>query len=176
MKTVFYIGMIAIGVFLLNKTTVFFTSLTEPNLIHKNTNIAFSIPLPYLLIMILIPTIIMGGIYLAYRLLDFSRKSTVLAIGLAIGGALSNAIDRIVHGAVLDYIDVKFWPVFNIADIAITVGILLVIFFYDKMKKTCNARGSSRPPAPYNRGRRPPTRHSPQANTGAINKVAKRHH
>ncbi|MBI5152701.1 signal peptidase II [Candidatus Peregrinibacteria bacterium] len=135
MKKVLYIAAIAIVVFLLNKATVFFTSLMEPDLIHKNTNIAFSIPLPALLIMVLIPAIIMFGIYLAYRLLNFSRKSVILAVGLAIGGALSNAIDRIVYGAVLDYIDVKFWPVFNIADIAITVGILLVIFFYDKMRK-----------------------------------------
>ena len=52
-----------------------------------------------------------------------------MGLGLIIGGALGNIIDRLALGEVVDFIDVGFWPVFNIADIAIVagVGIVLVI-------------------------------------------------
>ena len=55
--------------------------------------------------------------------------SRLLALGIAavMGGAVGNLIDRIRVGFVIDYIDVHFWPVFNIADIAITVGAGLLI-------------------------------------------------
>jgi signal peptidase II len=55
-----------------------------------------------------------------------------LALGLQIGGALGNWIDRIVHGSVIDFLDVNFWPfqnwpVFNLADSAIVVGVTLLL-------------------------------------------------
>jgi signal peptidase II len=54
-----------------------------------------------------------------------------LGFGLILGGALANMFDRIVHGAVVDWIDVHWgalhWPAFNIADIGITVGAVLIV-------------------------------------------------
>ena len=56
-----------------------------------------------------------------------SRLSTV-AIGLIVGGALGNILDRlfrgdgILHGSVVDFIDFQWFPIFNVADIAINVG------------------------------------------------------
>lgn len=50
-----------------------------------------------------------------------------LAIGLILGGALGNLFDRAVRGSVVDFIDLPHWPTFNIADIAITVGVVLLI-------------------------------------------------
>ena len=49
------------------------------------------------------------------------------ALGLLIGGAAGNLVDRLVRGYVFDFIDVGFWPVFNMADCAITVGVGLLI-------------------------------------------------
>lgn len=43
-------------------------------------------------------------------------------LGAAIGGASSNLLDRIRHGAVVDFIDLRVWPVFNLADAAILLG------------------------------------------------------
>jgi signal peptidase II len=65
----------------------------------------------------------------------FSRKSTALvriSLGMVLGGALGNLIDRIRFGAVVDFLDIGFgesarWPSFNIADAAITVGVVLLI-------------------------------------------------
>lgn len=56
------------------------------------------------------------------------------ALGAVLGGAMGNLIDRIFHGEVLDFIDVgigaKRWPTFNVADIAITAGGLLLVLTY----------------------------------------------
>jgi signal peptidase II len=52
-----------------------------------------------------------------------------LAIALLLGGASGNLIDRLLrhnHGAVIDFIDFQWWPVFNVADVAIVVGALLL--------------------------------------------------
>ena len=46
------------------------------------------------------------------------------AYGMAIGGAASNALDQALRGVVVDFIDLGFWPVFNLADLAIVAGIV----------------------------------------------------
>ncbi len=54
-------------------------------------------------------------------------------LGLILGGALGNLVDRIAYGAVTDWIDVGFgtsrWPTFNVADMGVTVGVLLLGLF-----------------------------------------------
>lgn len=49
------------------------------------------------------------------------------ALALLAGGAVGNLIDRIRFGAVVDYIDVHIWPVFNVADLAVTTGAVLLM-------------------------------------------------
>jgi len=55
-----------------------------------------------------------------------------LALSLILGGALGNILDRLMYGAVVDFIDVHYanwhWPAFNIADSAICIGAVLIIF------------------------------------------------
>lgn len=58
--------------------------------------------------------------------LAHSRLLTT-ALALLLGGALGNLVDRVRLGHVVDFIDLRVWPVFNIADIAITVGVALII-------------------------------------------------
>jgi len=50
------------------------------------------------------------------------------------GGALGNIYDRLAHGYVVDFIDCKIWPVFNIADMCITMGAILFVFGIVKEK------------------------------------------
>ena len=52
----------------------------------------------------------------------------VSAIGLVMGGMVGNLIDRLRMGHVTDFIDFKVWPVFNIADSAITIGCILIAY------------------------------------------------
>ena len=59
------------------------------------------------------------------------EKLTGAALGLIIGGAIGNLVDRILHGYVVDFIDVYYrewhWPAFNLADSAITGGVILLL-------------------------------------------------
>ena len=50
-------------------------------------------------------------------------------LGMILGGALSNGVDRLVQGSVVDFIDFHFWPVFNVADSCIVVAIVLLLVF-----------------------------------------------
>ncbi len=50
-----------------------------------------------------------------------------VALALVLGGALGNAIDRLLRGHVIDFIYVHYWPVFNVADVAITAGVALLL-------------------------------------------------
>lgn len=57
-----------------------------------------------------------------------SRNATVAAgAGLLVGGSLGNLIDRLIHGAVTDFLDPSRWPAFNLADCGITVGAALIV-------------------------------------------------
>ena len=71
-------------------------------------------------------------------LVSLRRNGSMLSavgIGLVIGGAIGNVLDRLLRagdgflgGAVVDFIDLQWWPVFNVADMAITVGgVILVV-------------------------------------------------
>lgn len=60
------------------------------------------------------------------------RVATGVALGMILGGALGNLIDRVsggldLSGAVIDFLDFRIWPVFNLADAAIVVGALLLV-------------------------------------------------
>ena len=51
-------------------------------------------------------------------------------LGLVLGGTIGNGYDRIVFGTVTDFIAVHFWPVFNVADSAVSVGVVLIALGY----------------------------------------------
>lgn len=55
----------------------------------------------------------------------FSAPAMQVALGLAAGGAAGNSIDQIRYGGVVDFIDLKVWPAFNLADAAIVLGAAL---------------------------------------------------
>jgi signal peptidase II len=59
---------------------------------------------------------------------------TLAALGLIMGGAAGNLIDRVLFGYVIDFLDFRIWPVFNIADASITIGafILAIRLVFDK--------------------------------------------
>jgi signal peptidase II len=67
-----------------------------------------------------------------------------LPAALLLGGALGNLADRVRDGAVTDFIDLPLWPTFNLADVAITVGVLLLLLDVERS----GARGPSRGETP----------------------------
>ncbi len=62
----------------------------------------------------------------------------ISGIILIASGGISNIIDRLHFGCVIDFIDLKFWPVFNLADIYITLGVILILISYFKSKEKNN--------------------------------------
>ena len=66
-----------------------------------------------------------------YRKLSDSQRYLQIALALVLGGAIGNAIDRILHGYVIDFIDwhagTAYWPTFNVADSGITVGLAMLL-------------------------------------------------
>jgi len=59
-----------------------------------------------------------------------ARPGMWVATGLLAGGAIGNLIDRVRAGEVTDYVDIGSWPPFNLADVAITAGVLLLVLLY----------------------------------------------
>jgi signal peptidase II len=78
--------------------------------------------------------IVLSALALAAVGYVFARNATRpwmwVAAGLLAGGALGNLADRVRADAVTDYIDVSPWPAFNIADVAITLGVALLVALY----------------------------------------------
>lgn len=97
-------------------------------LVHvRNTGVAFSLFSGGGTVVLVITLAALGllATYLARRP---ERPWLWLPTGLLIGGALGNLIDRLVHGAVTDFIKFPLWPAFNVADIAITFGVLSLLW------------------------------------------------
>ncbi len=59
-----------------------------------------------------------------------ARPGMWVAAGLLAGGAIGNLADRVRNGAVTDYVDLSPWPAFNLADVAIVAGVLLLVLLY----------------------------------------------
>jgi len=78
-------------------------------------------------ILIVASIIAVAFIYYFYRTYAIHSRLLRLCIGLQLGGAFGNLSDRIIFGYVTDFIDVGWWPVFNLADSSIVVGISILI-------------------------------------------------
>jgi len=61
---------------------------------------------------------------------DPAKPGMWVAVGLLGGGAIGNLIDRVRAGEVTDFVDLASWPPFNLADVAITLGVALLVFLY----------------------------------------------
>lgn len=100
-------------------------------LVH-NTGIAFGFFKNQGIVFIVIPIIaiflLVFNIYYYRQNNEALSRVYIVAFSLILGGAIGNLIDRIVYGHVIDFIDFRVWPVFNIADSAITIGAIMIAF------------------------------------------------
>lgn len=103
---------------------------------YKNYGLAFGLPLSNKLLIIISFLIVSYFVNLFWQFTIKNNQSKILPIILIISGAMSNLIERIKYGYVLDYLEIGFLPVFNLADFFITAGIIWFIINY--LKKTQN--------------------------------------
>jgi len=115
----------------------FFIDLTH---IH-NFGVSFGLFSGYISFWILALIGLLIVFFIYYLMLTSNDKFEKIGLFIIIGGALSNILDRLIHGYVIDFISIHYnkfyWPAFNLADIYITIGILMIIFnifkkFYKK--------------------------------------------
>ena len=96
----------------------------------RNTGTAFSLFQGHSNILSIVAIVAVGVLLWVYW--STGAKSFILrvALGLQLGGAIGNLLDRLQQGYVTDFIDVGPWPIFNVADSAISVGMVLMLWYF----------------------------------------------
>ena len=96
----------------------------------ENRGAAFGLLQDQTAFFVLVGLVVIGVIAASYRYLPRSGFRLHLALGLQLGGAIGNLIDRVRQGYVVDFVDFGYhsnwWPVFNVADSAIVIGVALL--------------------------------------------------
>jgi signal peptidase II len=116
-----------------------------------NTGIAFGLFREWGSVLVAVAVVVIAFLLLYTRQLATARWPVQIALGLQLGGAFGNLLDRLRFGFVTDFLDFKFWPVFNLADSAIVVGMVLLLLFLEEDK----ARAPAASPPPEDPGQNP---------------------
>ncbi len=109
-----------------------------------NTGVAFGLFPQFGNVFIVLPVVIVAALLLFYRRFALSHWLLPVCLGMQLGGAVGNLIDRLRFGHVIDFVDLKFWPVFNVADSCIVVGVLIlaILLLRDKPEEGTMQPGS----------------------------------
>lgn len=94
----------------------------------ENPGAAFGILANQRLLFLLLTVVIAGVMFYLYLKLRNKKSLAAISLGLVISGALGNFIDRFFRGTVTDLFDFQIWPIFNIADICICIGLALLCY------------------------------------------------
>ena len=124
-----------------------------PNFVHltylRNTGAAFGFlagdrSALRMVFFLLVSGIAIGCIFYLLRNLRPGRNTETLSLSFILGGAIGNLIDRLRMGEVIDFIDLHWhhvhWPAFNVADSAITIGVILLLFQMIRKKSLGNSK------------------------------------
>jgi signal peptidase II len=110
-----------------------------PNVFHityiLNSGAAFGILENKRLLFILIALVILAGGGYFYQKIPRQYRLFRFGLSLMASGAIGNLIDRMATGYVIDFLDFRIWPIFNVADIAIVCGVVIMIYTILFMKK-----------------------------------------
>ena len=93
----------------------------------RNSGAAFGL-LPGMQPLFFVTTGVVIGFILLYWLhVRPTDPLLVIGLGLELGGAIGNLIDRMAWGSVIDFLDFRFWPVFNFADCSVFIGLFVLL-------------------------------------------------
>ncbi len=98
-----------------------------------NPNIAWSIPISPAVFYFVWSSIVAVLIYIFFKTKNHAQKIFLILI---LTGAASNIIDRIRLGCVIDYIDIRIFPIFNLADVYIILGAILIVLYIARKNNT----------------------------------------
>ena len=99
----------------------------------QNTGAGFGILKGFEVLLIIISLIVIGFIVYYIKKIKENERLLQILLAFVLAGTIGNLIDRIRLGYVVDFLDFRIWPVFNIADSFITIGIIgLIIYFWKK--------------------------------------------
>lgn len=106
----------------------------------QNTGVAFGIHVPHIILIVATILLVSLVAHVVYK--EFKLEEPIAQAGLVliVSGAISNLIDRLTRGFVIDFIAVWRWPNFNLADTYISIGILLMILFYGRIRRAQNKK------------------------------------
>jgi signal peptidase II len=94
----------------------------------ENRGAAFGLLQNQTVFFVVVGVVVIGVIIVSYRQMAAPSMFLNLCLGLQMGGAIGNLIDRVKDGYVVDFLELPYWPVFNIADSAIVVGVAGLAF------------------------------------------------
>ncbi len=111
-----------------------------------NSGAAFSLLRHSTFLFVMVAFVLLAAVgYAAWKVKDLSPRA-IWGLGLLAGGSAGNLWDRLITGRVIDYIHVRFWAVFNLADSAIVAGMILLVWEYwqrQERENDANASGNS---------------------------------
>lgn len=102
---------------------------------HENYGIAFGLELPKFILLTMVVVFLVVMPYLFKKEFNVNHKITQASFLLVMAGGIGNLIDRLIYGYVVDFISIGTYPIFNVADIYVVVGVLLLIVFYGKISR-----------------------------------------
>ena len=105
-----------------------------------NTGAAFGILEGQTGFLIVTTVVGLGAILLYYWFPPAEHALLRVALGLQLGGAMGNLVDRVRSGYVVDFVDLQVWPKFNVADSSIVIGVALLLWFFFLHERTAPAR------------------------------------
>jgi signal peptidase II len=111
--------------------------------IFYNPGVAFGLPLPTIISLIVSLVIILCLIAILFKKRAELSKLSLFAGELVVIGASSNLLDKIYYRQIIDFIILGKWPVFNLADCFIVIGILLIIIKETRTPSKTNKKAAS---------------------------------
>ena len=98
---------------------------------ERNTGVAFSFLAGAGAVVYVVTAIALVAL-VTFLMRDPQRPLLWLPTGMLVGGALGNLIDRVALGSVIDFVKLPHWPAFNIADMCITLGVIILVFVIER--------------------------------------------
>lgn len=134
MKKIIFWNLVALIFFITDRFIKIECRANRGILFFKNYNLAFGLPFPKNILIILMVVIILILFFYLIKSYNSGNISLIVPLTFIITGAISNLLDRLFYGYVLDYINISFFTIFNLADIMIAGGVIVVAYRYIYLK------------------------------------------